>query len=572
MACVLSGCAGAPSTGWSARDLMSPSPNAEEYADFLAARYAGMVGDPASAAVYYRRAFEREPDDSDLLEAAVFATLISGEAERAAALAIGAGKSTAEGSPSAQLVLVVDAAANGQRRKALARLKSANLGAVNADLSTFLAAWLQAPDDLAGALARLDQPDGRRMLIGEQHYMQAFILLAAKRDKDARAAFETASRYPVSLPAFLVAERARLFASLGEVDAARDDVAAFVGASAPTAETDTVLAEIASGKSITPLRLNAREGIAVAIWLASAGALTRGNPEMATLRNSLALYADPDFAPARLQLSDALRSQNRFAAATDVLTPVPADSPWYADAQLRLARLLGTRADIAGAQAAASNAITASRRRDIVLGVADLDRDWKRYAEAEGLYDEVIATDEARGAEDWRALFARATAREQRGDWASAEGDLVRALELAPDRPEVQNFLGYGWVNRGERVQEGLALIRLAVAAHPDHGYMIDSLGWAYFQLGDFDRAVEYLERAAELTPDDPEILTHLGDAYWRLDRRLEATFEWRRALAQGPDAAHTASLKARLDAGLPDAGTASLAKNARADAPQGRP
>ena len=115
---------------------------------------------------------------------------------------------------------------------------------------------------------------------------------------------------------------------------------------------------------------------------------------------------------------------------------------------------------------------------------------------------------------------------------------------VEPDRPEVQNFLGYGWVNRGEKVNEGMDLIRKAVAARPDQGYIVDSLGWAHFALGEYREAVETLERAAELSPSDPEIVDHLGDAYWRTGRETEAAFEWRRALELDPDVERETALR----------------------------
>src|SRR5262249_46966338 len=134
------------------------------------------------------------------------------------------------------------------------------------------------------------------------------------------------------------------------------------------------------------------------------------------------------------------------------------------------------------------------------------------------------------------------------------------AMAIDPDRPEIQNFLGYAWVNRGIHTQEGLALIRKAVAARPDQGYMVDSLGWAHFTLGQYEDAVENLEKAAELSPSDPEIVDHLGDAYWRAGRSTDAGYEWRRALQLKPDAERETALRAKIDRGLPPLSAASLA------------
>ena len=105
--------------------------------------------------------------------------------------------------------------------------------------------------------------------------------------------------------------------------------------------------------------------------------------------------------------------------------------------------------------------------------------------------------------------------------------------------------------DRGERPAEAQALIERAVALRPDDGYIVDSLGWAYFRTGRYAQAVETLERAVVAVPDDPTINDHLGDAYWRTGRRAEARFAWKAALASDPDAETAKRIAAKLDFGL---------------------
>ena len=91
---------------------------------------------------------------------------------------------------------------------------------------------------------------------------------------------------------------------------------------------------------------------------------------------------------------------------------------------------------------------------------------------------------------------------------------MKQALKLYPDQPHVLNYLGYSWIDQGINLDEGMRMIRRAVEQRPDDGYIVDSLGWAYFRIGNYDEAVKNLERAVELKPDDPTINDHLGDAY----------------------------------------------------------
>ena len=114
------------------------------------------------------------------------------------------------------------------------------------------------------------------------------------------------------------------------------------------------------------------------------------------------------------------------------------------------------------------------------------------------------------------------------------------------------NYLGYSWVDMGMNLDEAMDLIRKAVDLRPSDGYIVDSLGWAYYKLGKFDDAVRELERAVSLKPDDPVLNDHLGDAYWRGGRRLEATFQWAHARDMKPDKDVLASVQKKLAEGLP--------------------
>lgn len=242
-----------------------------------------------------------------------------------------------------------------------------------------------------------------------------------------------------------------------------------------------------------------------------------------------------------------------------MLALVKAGSPWRADAQIQAAETLA-RMDRAAEAAPMVLEASRSNRRDILARAADFHGVNGAYVEAIALYDRIIAMDAAAGAPDWQAIYARAMALNAAGDWSSAEAGLVAALEIEPDQPELLNSLGYNWVDRGENVEEGMALIRRAVAARPDLGHIIDSYGWAFYRLGDYEQAIPYLERAAELMPNNPEVVDHLGDAYWRAGREKEARYAWTAALRLDGDGLREASLRQKLSGGLPAAASRSLA------------
>jgi Flp pilus assembly protein TadD len=107
-----------------------------------------------------------------------------------------------------------------------------------------------------------------------------------------------------------------------------------------------------------------------------------------------------------------------------------------------------------------------------------------------------------------------------------------------------------------------MAMIKKAVQQRPDDGYIVDSLGWAYYRIGNYPDAVTQLERAIALKPEDPTINDHLGDAYWRIGRKLEARFQWAHARDLKPDPEDLPKILSKIENGLPEE-TSSQAKAA---------
>ncbi|MEE4213172.1 MAG: tetratricopeptide repeat protein [Parvularcula sp.] len=131
----------------------------------------------------------------------------------------------------------------------------------------------------------------------------------------------------------------------------------------------------------------------------------------------------------------------------------------------------------------------------------------------------------------WRYHFARGVALQEAGDWEAARAELEQALNLAPDEPTILNHLGYSLAERGEELERAFEMIERALKIEPQNGAIVDSLGWAYFQLAEYEKALPYLERAVKLEPADSTITDHLGDAYYMVGREREARYEWQRVL-----------------------------------------
>jgi Flp pilus assembly protein TadD len=261
----------------------------------------------------------------------------------------------------------------------------------------------------------------------------------------------------------------------------------------------------------------------------------------------LALRLDSTRNDAWLLLGDVLQQSGDSEGARTAFSHPKATSPEYAAAQAKLAWSYQNAGDKAGAIKLA-RAGAATGDADARLTLADLLRADNEFPEAIQILTGLLT--EARNP-DWRLYYARGSAYERSGDWKSAETDLVAALKLRPEEPELLNYLGYAWIDRGERLQEALGMVEKAVAAAPRSGAIVDSLGWAHYRLGNYKQAVEKLEQAVELDAGDPEINNHLGDAYWMVGRKDEAKFQWLRVLTLKPEDKVKADAERKIASGL---------------------
>ena len=278
-----------------------------------------------------------------------------------------------------------------------------------------------------------------------------------------------------------------------------------------------------------------------------------GSADMAMTLGRYARFLDPASPFVAIAESQALAAADMDEAALAALQSTPLDGPFASfAAENRLALLQRlNRGDeaIKLAQSAANGSIRAA---DFVR-LGDIYSDENQYAEAAKAYGLALDARDQRGAPDrWGLLMLRGSALAKAGDWPTAEAALRNAAALAPNEPMILNYLGYSLLERREDISEALEILSRASTLKPEDAAITDSLGWAYYLTKDYDRAVAALERAALAEPLEPNIGEHLGDAYWRAGRRIEARYSWRSALLTA-EADAIARLKDKVDFGLTD-------------------
>ncbi len=285
-------------------------------------------------------------------------------------------------------------------------------------------------------------------------------------------------------------------------------------------------------------------------------ALDLNGAEVRPLALSFARHATflaSDNSTARMIVAELLGQSERRDSALQVLAPISAEDPFAGIAlDLRVSLLIGAgrgEEAIVAAQAAAQRS---DARAIDWTRLADAYMQLDRHGEGAAAYERAIALAGAdRGDHPlWAMWLMRGSALERSGDWSGGLAALRRAHELAPEQPEVLNYLGYAQLERRENVAEATRLVAEAHRRAPDSAAIADSLGWAHVLAGDVAAGIPLLEQAAQGEPADVTINEHLGDAYFRAGRRIDARHAWKAALvyAEGEDRAR---LGAKIEAGL---------------------
>ena len=277
-----------------------------------------------------------------------------------------------------------------------------------------------------------------------------------------------------------------------------------------------------------------------------------GTSDVSMVLLRLGAYLNPRNDTIQLVIGQLYDTANQHELANAVYEGIPTASPMKAMAVVRVADNLDAMGDRPEAIRRLSNiVVTNPKDVDAISVLGDLYRSDKQYQAAADAYSKALGVTGGSTPGDWRFYYVRGIAYERSDKFPLAEKDFLRALDLNPNQPQVLNYLGYSWVDKGMNLTRALDMIQKAVQASPNDGYIIDSLGWAYYRLGRYSDAVTQLEQAATLRPNDPEINDHLGDAYWKVGRRLEAKFQWNVAYSMDTEGNVKARVAPKLKGGL---------------------
>lgn len=505
---------------------------ADNYSQFLIARYASLINDPVEAAEKYALVARDRPGDLSIIDRAVFSALLADEFGLARSISAKAGAGTLSSSDLARMTLAADALARKDYGSVPVQLVGDEPAVFNALIFTSLRAWALFGEGKPGEaqMALLDASSGDPYLDSLVLNLLALMEVASGDDE---SALDTFSRIDANGTLIAVAadSYARLLSANGESEKALGVLENFLTHAGPNPVVSNLAERIRAGETLSVQRLDARQGAALSVYVPAAALAAQSQTDLPGVYYAVALRLDPDLHAARSLWADALDTAGRSGESIQMLESIPVSSPYYTSARGQLAWALRRDEQNEKALDLVYRTLANNPDRDLKIQMGDLLRSLDRDGEAAQVFTEIIEQDTRENRSDWRLYYARGALRETLGLWPLAEADLEKALALNPNSAEVLNYLGYSWVDRGTNLEAGLDMIRRALTLRPDSGAITDSLGWAHYKLGDIETAIGYLERAVELSPGVAEINDHLGDAYWAAGRTTEARYQWQRAI-----------------------------------------
>ena len=527
--------------------LPLPSRAAEEDAGaYLAARSAVIASDYRDASSWFTRALLTDPNNPQLLDGALVGRMSLGDFDGAKAIAqrivtLG-GKS-----PAANITLAADQAKRGAFDEFLADQAAGR--AINPAVDMLSLAWAQiGAGSMSEALEGFDKITATTGLEAFGRYHKALALASVG---DFEGADELMSGGLRVMRRGVIAH-AQILSQLER----NDDAIALLDKEFGTEQDpmiDVLRNQLRAGETLAfDVVRNATDGIAEVYFTVATALNGEASNAYTLVYARTATFLRPDHLDSILLTAGLLIQQEQTDLAIEAYGLVPKDHPAFYAAEIGRAEALAA-ADRNDEAIAVLTALTETNGDLMMvhLSLGDLLRKAERFDEASQAYDRALDRVGTVSDAHWVVFYSRGIAHEREKRWEKADADFRKALELNPDQPLVLNYLGYSLVERGEKLDEALGMIQRAVAAQPDSGYIVDSLAWALFTLGRYSESLDPMERASILEPVDPIVTDHLGDVYWAVGRKVEAEFQWHRALSFDPEEEQATRIRRKLEIGL---------------------
>lgn len=452
------------------------------------------------------------------------------------------------------LVLVVRDIANNQPQAALKHADAISDQGIGLFIKPLVYAWsVAATQGADAALASLKPMSKQQGLESLYHLHSGLLHLYGGREDKAEDQFKKAANGPSGMSLRLAEVYGTLLVKQGRDEEAYQVYEAYFTDHPDSLYIQAMLDDLESGALAKRPAFDLKDGFAESLFGLASSLRSPSTRQVGLIMGQLALHIKPDFPLAQILVAEILESNQRYGDANKVYGSIAPENPFSWSARLRMALNLD---DMDRTDEAVDVLVQMEKqhpdRLEVMITLGDILRHRERFEESAKAYGKALKLigDDIQP-HHWNLLYSRAITLERLQRWEEAEPLFLKALELEPKQPFVLNYLGYSWIEQGLHLERAQKMIEEAVRQRPRDGYIVDSLGWVLYRLGEYDKAVPHLERAVELQPSDPVINDHLGDAYWKVGRNREARFQWKRAKSLDPTEDVLDAIEEKLENGL---------------------
>jgi tetratricopeptide (TPR) repeat protein len=518
---------------------------------YLAARQAALAGDHRTAARYFLEVLQVDPGNHALRGDAMLALAAIGDWDRAVELAADL-PDEIEGREFADLILQVDRIRRGDLAGA-AQAAAENRGA-GPLVDPMMQGWLSLGEgDMRRATESFEAiVEGNSPIAGLVPYQLALARASVGDFEGANAIFSGEVYGPLQISARGIRAHAQILVQLDR----QADALALLDA-ALDQNGDQGLRELRDDIAANPTRAydfitTPQQGMAEVLFTLARALGTEAGTTLPLIYARAAYVIDPEHVHAQLLAADILSESDQLIMAEETYRQIPRENPLFVDAELgRSEALFQMERTDAAVEVLHALVRDYPQIASVHTALGDAQRRLENYEAAVAAYTEALALVDQTRERSWFLFYVRGISNDSLDNWIEAEADLRHALLLRPNQPQVLNYLGYSLVEQRRNLDEALDMIERAVAVRPSSGYIVDSLGWVLYRLGQYEEAVAPMERAVELEPNDPIVNDHLGDVYWMVGRTREAEFQWSRALSFGPEPVDADRIRRKLELGL---------------------
>ena len=503
------------------------------YGAYLAGRMAHIRKDFDNAADYYKIAYEKEPNNPELMTRLYLLLSSKGRIDEAAVYAQKALDAKAENS-FAHMLIASKQLHDGQYAASIKSLNQIDDQIYKRLIAPLINTWNYAglgnQDKAFEELNKLSKEDGLGQII-RQHRAMLFDFFGKNREA-AEIYQQILNDKNSEISVRLLEIISNFYIRTGQKDIA----VAMMQSTINNSSLDSLLSALrkkvnaADPKNTRPVLSSAQIGASEALFTIASTFRYDEALDVAHMYTALAIYMNPNYNTAKVLMADIFETREMYDDANTIYDSVAQDDIAYYAAQFKKARNLVKKGDYKQAEILLKTLEEDYNDMQIDLELGDILRLNNRFSEAVEYYDKAISKTKNKG-NLWILYYAKGVALDNDNRYDEAQAALLKAYQIKKHYL-VSNHLGYSWIRQKKNVNEAFKMIIDAYNQAPFDPSINDSLGFALYNLGYYAMAIPYLEKAAELYPSSAIISSHLGDAYWFAHRKNEARFQWRHALS----------------------------------------